>query len=60
MIIVGISGFVNSSESSTDTSLQLIGIILMLASLVINGFGFAYEQMLMEKYTIHQYELVGW
>ena len=48
LVIVGVSGFISPNGSSSDSvSLQILGIILMLISLVINGFGFAYEQMLM-------------
>jgi hypothetical protein len=32
----------------------------MIGSLFISGFQISYEQLLMERYTIHPLECVGW
>lgn len=61
LVIIGLSSLMNSSSSSSvDPSLQLVGMIVMITSLVFEGYKYAYEQRLMERHTIHQYEMVGW
>jgi hypothetical protein len=62
LLIVGSSGYISSSSESSDTevSLELLGYLLMIGSLFISGFLYAYEQLLMERHTIHPLECVGW
>ena len=61
LLVVGASGFIEGrSQSDTSVSLELLGYVLMVGSLVISGFLYTYEQLLMERYTIHPLECVGW
>lgn len=61
LLLVGFSGLIESSQSqSGDFSLQMLGYLLMIASLFISGFLYSYEQLLMKRHTIHPLECVGW
>ena len=67
LTIVGSSGFFSKNESGDTTFVfiflfqqqEFVGYILMLCSLVFNGFLYAYEQRLLKKHTIHPLEMVG-
>lgn len=69
VFVVGLSNMLFKSSNSTDAStvtclliqsLQIAGYILILASLVFNGFFFVFEQKLLNKYHLDPLEVVGY
>lgn len=57
LVIVGGSGYFGSDDVSNG---EFVGYILMLCSLIFNGFFYAYEQRLLKMHTIHPLEMVGY
>lgn len=55
LVIIGLSSLINSKSSSTvSIELQLLGMGLMVGSLFLEGYKYAFEQRLMDRHTIHQ------
>lgn len=54
VFVVGLSNMLFKSNNSTDASasLQIAGYVLILISLVFNGFFFVFEQKLLNKYHL--------
>lgn len=60
LMVVGASGFLTTDDKGESTFQQeLVGYILMLVSLIFNGFLYAFEQRLLKQHTIHPLEMVG-
>lgn len=62
VLIVGTSNMVfsDSSSGSSGAGLQIVGYILIIASLFFNGFFFVFEQKLLTKYHLDPLEVVGY
>ena len=69
LVIVGLADIYLSDKTATSTSdvfypllqnLNTVGYVLMVVSLVFNGFLYAYEQKLLKEYEISPLEMVGW
>lgn len=68
ILIVGSSSFIESNSSGESTFVsyllskdqEFVGYILMLISLIFNGFFYAYEQFLLKKHSINPMEMVGY
>jgi len=60
--IVGLSNvvFSDGGDHSAGGGLQVMGYILVIASLLFNGFYFVFEQKLLSKYHLEPLEVVGW
>jgi len=60
--IVGVSNmiFTSSGSGSTDKTLQIAGYILIICSLLFNGFFFVFEQKLLNKYHLEPLQIVGY
>jgi len=61
VLIVGTSNiiFTDSSANGVDTSLQIVGYILLIASFFANGFQFVFEEKILSKYHIDPLQMVG-
>jgi drug/metabolite transporter (DMT)-like permease len=54
--IAGISDFVIGTHSSDkEVGLQILGVILILTSLALQGYKYSYEQRLMQRHSIHYF-----
>lgn len=62
VFIVGTSNmaFSSGSSGSSGAGLQIAGYILIIVSLLFNGFFFVFEQKLLSKYHLDPLEVVGY
>jgi drug/metabolite transporter (DMT)-like permease len=59
IFLVGLSSQLNDTGDSKQKT-EVIGIVMLLISLIFNGFQFISEEMIMNKYNAHPLKLVGW
>lgn len=59
IIIIGVANVIYA-PSSESTKLEIIGYILVISSLVTNGFLFSFEQKLFETFYLEPMEVVGY
>jgi drug/metabolite transporter (DMT)-like permease len=62
IVFVGIFlvGLSSQLGSTNQIETEVIGIVMLLVSLIFNGFQFISEEMIMNKYKAHPLKLVGW
>lgn len=60
VFIVGASSLIFSKSSGSGSDMQVVGYILLIASLFTNGFQFVFEEKLLGKYHIEPLEMVGY
>jgi drug/metabolite transporter (DMT)-like permease len=60
IFLVGLSSQLHQDDGDKQQKTEIIGIVMLLISLLFNGFQFISEEMIMNKYKAHPLKLVGW
>lgn len=58
VFLVGLSSQIYASKGGEETN--ILGILMLLASLMFQGFQFIYQEKILNKYKCHPMQLVAW